>query len=265
VDDAVTAEVPFSSSAPLETRKQALKSSLKRSQFIVGVARAFKGLISDVRVMVWLARRNRVVTDYLNNHPVKKLQLGASNNLLPDWLNTDVCVNHMSVAYLDATRPFPFACNTFDYIMSEHMIEHVPYHAARTTLQECYRVLRPGGRVRFATPDLRVLLALHNKEKTEDQIRYIDWAIARFMPNVQGCRDIFVINNFFYSWGHCFLYDKETLQHVLQTAGFGGIKFYKPGASDDSNLKNLEFHGKELKSEDINQFETIIVEGTKGA
>ena len=76
-------------------------------------------------------------------------------------------------------------------------------------------------------------------------------------------RGVFVIKNFFRSWGHCFLYDQETLHHALHTSGFREIKFYKPGASDDPNLKNLEFHGRELQAEDINQFETIVVEGRK--
>ncbi len=265
MENAVTAHVPFSSSALRETRGQALKSSLKRSQFVVGLARASRGLVRDARVTVGVARRRRLITDYLNSHAVKKLQLGASNNLLRDWLNTDIALNHKSVIYLDATRRFPFNDATFDYVVSEHMIEHVPYQGAQTMLHECYRVLRPGGRVRFATPDLRVLLALHNKQKTDEQVRYINWAVERFIPNVQQCREVFVINNFFQSWGHCFLYDQEMLQHALESAGFRGIRFYKPGSSDDPNLRNLEFHGKELQSEEINQFETIVAEGCKEA
>jgi predicted SAM-dependent methyltransferase len=81
--------------------------------------------------------------------------------------------------------------------MAEHMIEHVEYQAAQVMLRECFRVLKPGGRVRCATPDLRVLLELHSRQKTDDQIDYIDWSISRFMPGVQECKDVFVINNFF--------------------------------------------------------------------
>ena len=115
--------------------------------------------------------------------------------------------------------------------------------------------------MRFATPDLRVLLALHSREKTDAQIDYIDWSSARFLPEAEKCKDVFVINNFFRAWGHSFLYDAETLRYALHTSGFRKIKFYKPGASQDPNLKNLESHGKEIGSEDINQFETMVVEG----
>jgi predicted SAM-dependent methyltransferase len=125
-------------------------------------------------------------------------------------------------------------------------------------LRECLRVLKPGGRVRFLTPDLRILLALHSREKTEAQTR-----VARPMPEVHDCKDVFVINKLFHFWGHCFLYDQETLRHALQSSGFGGIKFYKPGDSEDPNLRNLESRGKEIGSEDINQFETTVVDACK--
>ena len=236
---------------------------LRRSEFIVGLAKALRGLGNDTRVLVWLVKRNGKIADYLKAHQVKKLQLAASNNLLPGWLNTDVFLNHDPVVYLDATKRFPFDDNTFDYIMAEHMIEHIEYQAAQVMLEECFRVLKPGGRVRVATPDLRVLLNLYCQEKTDLQRYYIDWAVARFMPEVRECKDVFVINNFFRAWGHLFLYDRETLLHALSRSGFHKIMFYKPGESEDPILKNLECHGKELESEDINQFETIVVEGCK--
>ena len=235
---------------------------LKNSLFIVGLVRAFRGLTIDVRVLIWLVQRKARIANYLRSHQVKKLQLGTSNNVLEGWLNTDVFLNDSSVVYLDATKYFPFYDNTFDYIMSEHMIEHLEYQGTQRMLRESYRVLKPGGRVRFATPDLTVLLALHSKEKTRDQRNYIDWAITRLMPDVQACKEVFVINNFFRAWGHLFLYDQETLRHALFTSGFRDIKFYKPGESEDPALKNIESHGREI-SEEINQFETIVIEACK--
>jgi len=240
-----------------------LVSQLKRSQFVIGVAKAVRGLIRDTRVLIWYLKRNSKIADYFSSHPIRKLQLGASNNLLDGWLNAEIFVNHAPLIYLDATKRFPFPNDTFDYIMAEHMIEHVEYQAAQLMLRECWRVLKPGGRVRFATPDLGVLLGLHSKEKTDAQRHYINWIIARLMPEVRECQDVFVINNAFHEWGHCFLYDRETLHHALYTSGFHDIKFYKPGDSEDPLLQNIECHGKEIDSEVVNQFETIVVEGQK--
>lgn len=236
---------------------------LKRSQFAVGLARALRGLTGDMHVLLWLGKRKLQIRKYVKLHQAKRLHLGASNNALDGWLNTDIFPNHSSIVYLDATKRFPFKDNTFDYILSEHMIEHVEYQAAIAMLRESFRTLKPGGRVRVATPDLRVLLALHSAEKTVAQRNYIDWASARFTPGVVECKDVFVINNFFRAWGHCFIYDSDALSHALLATGFCDIKSYKPGDSDDPNLKNLESHGKELGAEDINQFETMVIEGRK--
>jgi hypothetical protein len=107
-----------------------------------------------------------------------------------------------------------------------------------------------------------MLLSLSSKEKTDAQRKYLDWSTATFLPEVQTCKDVFVINNFFQSWGHRFLYDLETLRQALNAAGFHEIKFYKPGNSDDPVLRNLESHGKKI-TEEINQFETIVAEGRK--
>lgn len=240
-----------------------MKELLKRSHFIVGVVRSLRGFIRDIRVLSWLAVRKGKITAYLRTHATAKLHLGTSNNVLGGWLNTDIFLNHSSVVYLDATRSFPFDDSTFDYIMAEHMIEHIDYRDGRTMLAECHRVLKPGGRVRLATPDLSTLLALHSMDKTDAQTEYLDWVVTHLMPEVQACRDVFVINNAFRAWGHQFLYDQDTLSLALRAQGFQNIVFYKPGASEDANLRDLECHGKEIQAEHINQFETMVVEASK--
>lgn len=250
-----------SSLGKMQPRK--VKQVLRGSRALVGLAGAARGMVTDVVAFGAIIGRQKKIDQYLRSHSVRSLHIGASNNVLEGWLNTDISLGHDSVVYLNATARFPFGPNTFDYIMAEHMIEHVEFSAAQSMLSECFRVLKPGGRARFSTPDLGVLLSLHAGEKSTAQQRYIDWMTERLMPCVQRCREVFVINNAFRAWGHCFLYDQKTLQFALENVGFRDIRFFKPGISDDANLKGLESHGKEIQAEDINQFETIVVEGSK--
>src|SRR5271163_470605 len=87
------------------------------------------------------------IGDYLKRHAVTKLQIGAGLNIRDEWLNGDIDPVAPAVIYLDASRPFPLPDNSFRYVFSEHMIEHVPYADGRHMLNECYRVMARGGRI----------------------------------------------------------------------------------------------------------------------
>jgi len=61
---------------------------------------------------------------------------------------------------------------------------------------------------------------------------------------------------------HQFIYDFETLDYTLQTAGFKKTVQFKPMESGDLNLRDLESHGK-IIGEEFNLLETIVVEAEK--
>ena len=50
--------------------------------------------------------------------------------------------------------PIPFSDNSFDYVFHSHLIEHMPsYTDAFKLTEECFRVIKPGGRLVFIAPD----------------------------------------------------------------------------------------------------------------
>jgi predicted SAM-dependent methyltransferase len=241
--------------------KESMKRLLKRSSFIVEAVRAMRAGIVDLKKLYGFMIRGRQIERYFRNSPVKKLQLGTSNSLISGWLNTDVLPTSREVVYLDATRRFPFKDDTFDYVYSEHMIEHIEYQSALLMLRECFRVLKPGGKIRMSTPDLRVLAGLFSNEKTTSQNFYVDWMTRRFLPDVAYCKEVFLINNAFRAWGHQFLYDRETIEITMNKIGFEKVRYYRPRESDDENLRGIESHGIVMGCEEINQFEAFAVEG----
>jgi predicted SAM-dependent methyltransferase len=195
----------------------------------------------------------------------KKLHLGCGSNYLPSWTNTDYPPKNDSVIQLDATQPFPFDDNTFDYVFSEHMIEHIPFEGGLSMIKESYRVLKPGGKIRLSTPDLKFLIDLHQNPTKEINQKYISWAVDLFWGNqiyIPGM----VFNNFVRNWGHTFIYDTDTLSHSLTVAGFKNITAWKIGESDDLDLQNLENETRRVRKgmpSGFLQLETFTLEGTK--
>ncbi len=209
----------------------------------------------------WLIKRPHAVKRYLRSHEIRKLQIGSSLNILDGWLNSDVyCLSHR-VVYLNATKVFPFENDTFDYIFAEHVIEHLTYKEGLFMLRECHRVLKPGGKIRIATPDLETLIDLYTtEEKSELQDRYIQWIVPMFFPDVSFYSAVFAINIAFQNWGHKFLYDSTTLQRAMEEARFVDISRFKPGESNDEALIRIESHGKAIGDEDMDRFETMVLE-----
>jgi SAM-dependent methyltransferase len=206
---------------------------------------------------------------YLRAQPVRKLQIGTGPNPLPGWLNTDLLPDtypehRHKIVFLDAARSFPFDDMMFDYVFSEHQIEHIPERAARSMIKECFRILRPGGRLRIATPDLAAILGLYDKPLDQTGQHYVEWVMTRFRPNVgSGNKRCYVINHMFTDHKHEFIYDFETLSAILADAGFAEILRRKPGESDDPIFRGVESHGQAIGDEEVNGFETMVVEAVR--
>jgi predicted SAM-dependent methyltransferase len=203
----------------------------------------------------------RMASNYLKYSQIRKLQIGSGVNILPGWLNTDLDPAK-GIMSMDSTKRFPFGDCTFDYIFTEHCIEHFEYRVGMQQVQECYRVLKPGGRLRISTPDLRFLIELYNENKTELQKRYIVVVIDKFIRDTKSYTDTFVINNAFQAWGHKFIYDYKTLKSLLNKCGFIDIERYEAGESYDENLRDVESHGRVI-GDDLNILESMVVEAMK--
>lgn len=220
-------------------------------------------LRQSLRNALRATRRGKAVELYLQHHDVRKLQLGAAENVRPGWLNTDLhgYGHGDELVYLDVRKHFPLPDASFDFISSEHMIEHLTYAEGQRCLRECLRVLRPGGRIRVATPSLERLATLYDAQPTDVQRRYVRWAVETLAPEADAHLPGVVLNNFFRSWGHRFIYDPETLRHALTSAGFVEIEECRVGESSHSELTGLERHLAE--EPELNEYETFVLEARR--
>jgi predicted SAM-dependent methyltransferase len=220
-------------------------------------------LLEQMRFMAKRMARAKRIREYLGANEIRKLQLGAGPTSLPGWLCTDFAPSSSEVVYLDVTEPFPFDNGLFDYIFGEHLIEHVSWSDGGRMLKECYRVLKPGGRIRIATPDLAVLLRLYDSNGTHGREQYIKWITDKFLPGVDVYKPQFAINNAFRNWGHQFLYDGEILELALRRAGFEDITRCQYGESLHEHLRDIESHGTNAGSAEMAIYETMVYEAKR--
>lgn len=83
-----------------------------------------------------------------------KVNLGCSDSLLPGFLNVDICtppnIGEQLFSRVDLRMDFPWGDSSIDYIRAFDIIEHLPDKIH--TMNEIWRVLRPGGKVEIEVP-----------------------------------------------------------------------------------------------------------------
>jgi predicted SAM-dependent methyltransferase len=203
---------------------------------------------------------SRIISKYLTTNAVRKLHLGCGYHRLTGWLNCDLDPMPDAII-LDVTHPYPFADKTFDFIYCEHLIEHIPYSGGLEMLKESYRVLKPGGTLRIATPDIRFLFRLYREDRSALEEDYIAWSGAQYLGDDAPPTALGIINNFFRDWGHVFIYDPDTLCALMKTAGFKDMFPAKTGESERPALRNLEYSARMPLG--FYNLETFIFEATK--
>lgn len=243
---------------PRGSRVTAIRASLKKSKAVMG-------LRDDVKTLrrKYLTNQKAAIDNYLAGAKIPSLHIGAYRSHIPGWLETDIEPVDPGTVYLDATQPFPVASETFAYIYTEHMIEHVPFADGLSMLKECRRVLKADGVLRVATPNLAFILSLYSNPDA-DRRSYINWVAKTCMLGGSDAKvtTASVINIAFHSWGHQFLYDSETLESALRRAGFRKIDRLKYNESTHENLRGIEKHGIALGNVEMAVLETMIFEAS---
>jgi SAM-dependent methyltransferase len=205
-----------------------------------------------------------MIRAYLRDHPERKLNLGAGPDAKQGWLNTDIDMlrdNVLDLAYLDAGERFPFPDKSFDFIYSEHLIEHLTLDKAILMLRESRRVLKPGGRIRVATPDLHVYLKLFEASTPEREdfiakkLKFTGW------PKTPDPECV-ILNLSLHDWGHQFVYTPKMLRFVLEHEGFRDVTAHQVGESGVPQFRKIESRAS-WDDGGLNARETMIFEAVR--
>ena len=243
--------------------KNRIRNSIKLSGLLWGIRGLWGDTPTTVSARYYKPKTRHIIDSYLKSNGTFKLHIGAQAHILPDWLNVDIYTGASNqVAYMDATQKFPFEDNSFDYIFSEHMIEHIDHAQANFMVSECFRVLKPLGKIRIATPDINKLLTLDisngpGKDYFEKLVRpSFDSKSIHIESNVS-----YLLNYIMHNYGHKFIYNQDILSQRLKANGFVQLSSYPPGKSDEPSFINIEGHSK--TGNPLCDLETMNIEAQK--
>ncbi|HKU45132.1 MAG TPA: methyltransferase domain-containing protein [Polyangiales bacterium] len=230
--------------------------------------------VSPVGAAVLRPTNRRKLDAYLSTHEVRKLHLGCGGRLLPDWLNSDFVVSlrklfnqRLPLVQIDCTRRLDIPNDSFDYIYSEHMHEHLDYAAGSGLLREVWRVLKPGGKVRIAVPDLDFYFRMFRTERSFEEYptAFRDQIWQTNGLNGAPLDKATFLNFLFKGSDHKYIYTRSALESQVAAAGFIDTRVCEPGKSDTPELRDLETNlaGRDGTSIDMHLSYTVAVEGTK--
>lgn len=160
------------------------------------------------------------------------LHIGCGDVYFEGWINIDISSKKADINH-DIRTPLPYDENTVDFIYNEHFIEHLTVQDGLQVLSDFNRVLKKGGVLRIATPNLDyVMFKYFFFWKRQDWIKKYNCGWIKTKAEM--------INISFREWGHQYLYNKEELERRLRESGFNNIYKQKFNKSKYPDLRNRE-------------------------
>jgi predicted SAM-dependent methyltransferase len=156
------------------------------------------------------------------------------------WMNIDIlplraqipaAINFLQA---DLTQGLPmYALNSVDVIRASHILEHLPLGPARILLAECYRVLKPGGVLRLAVPDLEIMIRKYRGGEMDwiNADQPMEYVLAP-TAGEKFSRLMFSGDN-----EHKAIYDYGMLENFLNQAGFQTVVRSAQGFSHSETLQ----------------------------
>jgi predicted SAM-dependent methyltransferase len=84
----------------------------------------------------------------------RKLEIGSGNSPQPGYEHLEINPDCPHIEYNCSCESIPVPDETFDEIAAFHVLEHVCWTKTDIVLREWFRILRRGGMLKIATPDL---------------------------------------------------------------------------------------------------------------
>lgn len=187
-----------------------------------------------------------------------KINIGCGWECKEGWVNVDNTskwqAKNYPITFMDATKPWPYDDNTFDYAISEHMIEHISEHKGLFMLKEAFRTLKLHGVIRIICPDREFSENLPGQDDLEYVQNYAKLIFKRKAIPGDAAK---ISNRTLRQQGHVWVPTGSQLKKQIEKAGFKNVKICKYGISEHNVLNNVDIN------DGIRCWESVCMEGIK--
>lgn len=153
------------------------------------------------------------------------LELGAGDRKgVGGWVTIDITDN--CDIFWDLRKGLPFPDESIAKIYSSHFFEHLSFREIPKFLDECKRVLIPGGTFSICVPNARLYIEAYLKSDCPDEKHF------GYKPAYNKTTSIDYINYMAYMDGnHKYMFDEENLIYIIQSRGFRNthLRLFDPG------------------------------------
>jgi len=209
---------------------QDIKNLTRRAvPFAVPLASALRHLRSARKVRRLLKERREIC-----------IELGAGDKRgQGPWVTIDV--TRSCDLYWDLRRGIPFPDARVSRIYSSHFFEHLSFRETQQFLDECRRVLAPGGRFSVCVPNARIYLEAYVKGTPLEGPEFFG-----YQPAYNRTTRIDYVNYTAYMAGeHKYMFDEDNLLFILSSKGFRNVRL----RSFDPSLDLPERHFESIYAE----------------
>lgn len=183
---------------------------------------------------------------FLSRVPLPYRLLCQLGLLKPIQLQYIQFLRENQVCYLGISKRIPLPSQSVEVLYSSHLVEHLTPSQLSRFLSEAMRVLKPGGVIRTAFPDIKIHVSEYLTHGNADELvqRTRLTQVRDRMSTFQGRLQILLFGDPDHKW----MYDGESFSRVLESAGFVSAKILPAGETTIANLGELNLRQREHES-----------------
>ena len=134
------------------------------------------------------------------------------------------CKTH-DIHWADAVRRIPHDDGEVDVVYSSHMLEHLDREQAIQFIVEARRVLRPGGTLRLAVPDLSYHVSNYQQTGDADRFMCETHTVVESPKGLRGLLSMTLVGHRNHKW----MYDGKSLCALLERHGLHDVRIMPAG------------------------------------